>query len=217
MNKQLITITAISSLALCTLALAQSLKSLSITLAGKSMQVESIIVKGKTFVSLEQLRLALPNPGLPNAAPAAGGANQVAAASGCIGELLFNGAWRFRVQNVAWDASEKVWSVRVELRNGTNKVMSATGNGAGGVGEDISLVMQSGNSLNIYYASRLQRELLFKNLAAGAGAVANVQFKADDDTDKPVKFLWAMSAKENNGKAPLSKQPGLRVDLTCQK
>ena len=212
MNKPLITITAISSLALLTLALAQSLKSLSITLAGKSMQVQSVIVNGKTFVSLEQLRLALPNP-----APAAGGANQVAAASGCAGELLFNGAWRFKVQNVAWDATEKLWLVRVELRNGASKVMSATGNGAGGVGEDISLVMQSGNSLNIYYPSRLQDVLLFKKLAPGAGAVATVQFKAADDSDKPVKFLWAMSAKENNGKAPLSKQPGLRVDLTCQK
>ncbi len=202
--------------ALLTVAFAQSLK-----LAGKPLKLESVTVNGKTFVSLEQLKIALPNPvassGTAPGNPAAGGANQVAAASGCIGELLFNGAWRLRVQNVTWSAEQKFWRVRVELRNGTGKVISATRNGAGGVGEDISLVMQSGNTLSVSEAVDLQDALLFKKLAPGAGAVATVKFKADDDTDKPAKFLWAMSAKENSGGAPLSKQPGLRVDLGCQK
>ena len=204
------TILALSAVTLLGAALAQSVKQLSVTLAGKSLRLESVVVGGKTYVSLEQLKVALPNP-------AAGGANQVAAASGCIGELLFNGAWRLKVQNVAWSADQKFWLVRVELRNGTSKAVSVTGNGAAGVGEDISLVMQSGNTLGVSEAVTLQDALLFKTLAPGASAVATIKFKADDDADKPAKFLWAMSARQNSGNAPLSKQPGLRVDLTCQK
>lgn len=48
--------------ALFTAALAQSVEQLSVTLAGKALLLESVTVDGKTFVSLEQLRKALPNP-----------------------------------------------------------------------------------------------------------------------------------------------------------
>jgi hypothetical protein len=176
------------------------------------LTLESVMVGGKTFVSLEQLKKALPNP-----AAVAGGANQVEAANGCIGELLFNGAWRLRVQKIEWNAEQQFWLARVELRNGTNKAISAIGNGAAEAGEDLSLVMQSGNSVGISEAVELQDALLFKTLAPGAAALATVKFKAKDETEKPAKFLWAMSAKQNSGGAPLSKQPGLRVDLGCQK
>ena len=41
--------------ALLSVAFAQSIKQIGVSLAGKTVKLESVVVKGKTFVSLEQL------------------------------------------------------------------------------------------------------------------------------------------------------------------
>lgn len=192
-------------------ALAQSMKQISVSLAGKTLKLDSIVVKGKTFVSLEQLQKAFPT--------AAGGASQVAATTGCIGELLFNGAWRFRVNSLTFNQEEKAWFLSLELRNGMNRVAAVYDNGANGLGEDISLILENGDSLNlgVSASNQAQDDLLLKKLAPGATASAKIYFAADADTPKATKFLWAMGAANNNNKAPLSKDPAFRVDLTCKK
>ena len=191
---------------------AQGVKQLSVSLANKTLKLDSVIVGGKTYVSLEQLKKTLPST-------AAGGANQVAASSGCIGEFLFNGAWRFRVQKLEWNATEGAWQLRIEIRNGMTKIATPVRSGANYAGQDMSLIQASGNSLNVgvNQGNTLDNTLLYKQLAPGVGAVTNVLFYTDSDADKPTKFLWAMSAVSNQDKAPISKDPAFRVDLTCQK
>jgi hypothetical protein len=191
--------------------LAQGIKQISIQLAGKTLKLDSVVVQGKTYVSLEQLKKALPTT--------AGGAVQVQAASGCLGEQLFNGAWRFRVSKLEYSAAEAGWVVTVELKNGMNRVAYAYSNGANGLAEDLFLILENGNTLQLASgaANAAQDSLILKNLAPGASTTAKLFFGADSDTPKATKFLWAMSAGENNSKAPLSKDPAFRVDLTCKK
>ena len=196
-------------------AVAQGVKQLSVSLAGKTLKLDSVVVGGKTYVSLEQLKKALPNPAPSTGA--AGGANQVAAASGCIGEYLFNGVWRFKVQSLIYGVEEKAWYLTIELRNGTNKVAAPFSTGSSGSGEDISLVTEDGNSLSLANGTRIQDDILLKSIAPGAAGVTKIWFNSDSATPKATKLLWAMSAANNNDKAPLSKQPAFRVDLTCQK
>lgn len=190
-------------------ALAQAVKQVSVSLAGKSLKLDSVIVSGKTYVSLEQLKKALPNP--------VGGANQAAGTTGCVNQLLFNGAWRFRVQKFVYSLEKTAWIFTVELRNAMNKTAAVYNNGANGFGEDITLTMASGNTLNMGNVNETQDKILLKNLTAGAGVVTTLEFTADSDADKPTKFLWAMSASNNNDKAPLSKDPAFRIDLSCTK
>jgi hypothetical protein len=193
-------------------ALAQSIKQISVQLSGKTIKLESVVVQGKTYVSLEQLKKALPTT-------TAGGAVQVQAASGCLNEQLFNGAWRFRVAKLEYSAAEAGWVVTVELKNGMNRVAYAYNNGANGLAEDLFLILENGNTVQLASgaANEVQDSLILKNLAPGAGTTAKLFFGADADTPKATKFLWAMSAENNNNKAPLSKDPAFRVDLTCKK
>ncbi len=196
-------------------AVAQGVKQLSVSLAGKSLKLDSVVVAGKTYVSLEQLKKALPNPAPSTGA--AGGANQVAATSGCIGEYLFNGVWRLKVQSLMYSVEEKAWYLTIELRNGTNKVAKPNYTGSSGSGDDISLVTEDGNSLSLANGTSIQDDILLKNIAPGSAGVTKIWFNADSATPKATKLLWAMSAANNSDKAPLGKQPAFRVDLTCQK
>ncbi len=202
-------ILSIGLVAVLGFALAQAVKQVSVSLAGKSLKLDSVIVSGKTYVSLEQLKKGLPNP--------VGGANQAAGTTGCVNEMLFNGAWRFRVQKFAYSAEKTAWVFTVELRNAMKNTAAAFDNGANGLGEDITLTMASGNTLNMGNVNQTQDKILLKNLAPGAGVVTTLEFTAETDADKPTKFLWAMSASNNNNKAPLSKDPAFRINLTCTK
>ncbi len=199
------------------LAVAQTVKLVSINIAGKDVKLESVVVQGKTFVSLEQLKKAFPVVSKPQTVP--GGTNQVAATQGCIKEFLFNGAWRFRVLAIAYDPAKQGWLTTVELRNGMKKIAQVRGSGADNAARDISLALASGNvlELSVGQSSNVQEKLLYKQLAPGAATVVDMIFYADSDADKPRKFLWVMSAKNNVDNAPLIKDPAFRIDLTCIK
>jgi hypothetical protein len=202
-------IVLIGAVMLAGVALAQGIKQISLTLAGQNLKLDSVVVQGKTYISLDQLKKQF------QTAPA-GGANQVAASEGCLNELLFNGVWRFRVQDVTYSEEEKAWMVRVELRNGTKNTIYAVGNGSDTGGQDLSLALASGNTLNISDGRvyDVQTALLYKNLAPGAGAVATLIFYADTQEDKPAKFLWSMKAQN---KLSFTKDPAFRVKLDCKK
>jgi hypothetical protein len=195
--------------ALLGVAFAQSIKQISVALADKNLKLNSVVVKGETYVSLKQLKAAFP--------VVAGGANQAAGTAGCVNQMLFNGAWRFQVQKFAYSLEKTAWVLTVELRNAMNQTAMVFDNGANGLGEDITLTMASGNTLNMGNVNQTQDKILLKNLAPGAGVVTTLEFTAETDADKPTKFLWAMSASNNNNKAPLSKDPAFRINLTCTK
>jgi hypothetical protein len=192
-------------------AFAQSIKQISVALSDKTLKLNSVVVKGETYVSLTQLKAAFP--------VVKGGANQVAASVGCSNQMLFNGAWRFRVQKFAYSTEKTAWVLTVELRNAMNRTAHAYSSGSQGLGEDITLTMASGNTLNLGNTAMLQAQdnLILKDLAPGAGVVTTLEFSADSDADKPTKFLWAMTAANNSDKAPLAKDAAFRVDLTCAK
>jgi hypothetical protein len=197
--------------ALLGVAFAQSIKQISVSLSDKTLKLNSVVVKGETYVSLAQLKAAFP--------AVKGGANQVAAATGCSNQVLFNGAWRFRVQKFVYNTEKTAWVLTVELRNAMNRSAHAYNSGANGLGEDITLSLSSGNTLNMGNSAMLtaQDNLILKDLAPGAGVVTTLEFSADSDADKPTKFLWAMTAANNSDKAPLAKDAAFRVDLTCAK
>lgn len=205
------------------LAYAQIQRVVSVQLASQKLQLESVEINGKTFVSLEQIQKAFPptpsastTPRPANAVP--GGTNQVTAAEGCVNEFLFNGAWRFRVLSVKYDTSKEGWAVRVELRNGMKKVARVVGSGADSNARDISLALNSGNtvSLTIGQMSKIQTAMLFNELAPAAAAITEMIFYAPA-TDQAKKFLWLQSATNNIDKAPLMKDPAFRINLTCTK
>ena len=192
--------------ALLGVAFAQSIKQISVALADKTLKLNSIVVKGETYVSLKQLKAAFP--------VVAGGANQAAGTTGCVNQILFNGAWRFRVQKVFYSLEERTWFVTVELRNAMTKTARADWSGSDRNGSNISLILASGKSLKL---NNNVFDLVLTDLAPGASVIASLEFKAETDTDKATKFLWAMSAEFNGDNAPLAKDAAFRIDLGCTK
>ncbi len=192
--------------ALLGVAFAQSIKQISVALADKTLKLNSVVVKGETYVSLKQLKAAFP--------AVAGGAVQTAGTTGCINQLLFNGAWRFQVQKVFYSLEERTWFITVELRNGMNKTARADWSGSDRNGSNISLILASGKSLKL---DNNVGNLVLTDLSPGASVVTSLEFKAETNDDKATKFLWAMSAEFNGDKAPLAKDAAFRIDLGCTK
>ncbi len=192
--------------ALLGVALAQSIKQISVALADKTLKLNSVVVKGETYVSLKQLKAAFP--------VVTGGANQTAGTTGCVNQFLFNGAWRFSVQKVFYSLEERKWFITVELRNAMTKTARADWSGSDRNGSNISLILASGKSLKL---DNNVANLVLTDLAPGASVIASLEFRSDTNEDKATKFLWAMSAEFNGDKAPLAKDAAFRIDLGCTK
>lgn len=182
--------------------------STSVTINGKATLLESVVVGGKTYVSLDALKKALAAP--------SGGANAVAANAGCLNELLFNGVWRFRVQSVTRNDADGSWDVKVELRNGTQKTMYSGNNGSSTGADDLFLSFTGGNnmSLGINAGNEAQDTLVYKTLPPGGASFTTLKYYTDSAADKPTKFLWNM---QKVGGLPFGKEAACRVDLTCKK
>ena len=175
-----------------------------VTLAGKPLSLDSVVVKGRTYVALDQLKAGL---------NAAGGAGAIKATEGGVGDALFDGVWRLTVLGVRRSEDGRSWEVKVRVGNGTAKTRSMDGavnNFAPHTA--FHLATESGNTLTApaWDASPLQRELTMKDLLPGASAVATVHFEGPAD-DRPVKFI--LEIKPAPG-LPYVKDPSFRVDLT---
>ncbi|RYG35704.1 hypothetical protein EON81_11935 [bacterium] len=180
-----------------------------LTLAGKSLSLDSVQVKGETYVSLTQLKAQM---------GAQGGANQLAGTEGVMNEWLFNGVWRFRVTKIDWNAEDEYWVASVEMRNGTNKTRHAGGQGLSDYpGQAFHLATESGDNLvvtSVSAGNELQDILGYKELAAGMGTKADIPFGRGKATDKPTKLILEFTALAGQGYV---KDPSFRVDLTKSK
>ncbi|MFB9994253.1 hypothetical protein ACFFLM_20050 [Deinococcus oregonensis] len=179
-----------------------------VTINGKATILESVVVGGKTYVSLDALKKALAAP--------MGGANAVAANAGCLNKLLFSGVWRFRVQSVTRNDADGSWDVKVELRNGTQKTMYSGDNGSNTSADDLFLGFSGDNnmSLGINATNAAQDTLVYKTLPPGGASFTTLKYYTDNAADKPTKFLWKMQKVAG---LPFGKEAAFRVDLTCKK
>ncbi len=178
-----------------------------VSLAGKSVTVDSVVVGGKTYVSLDQLKAQL---------NAKGGANQLGATEGIQNEWLFNGVWRLRVSNVAWNSEQESWDVTVELRNGYKSSLKASDAGFAFNGSDgFFLTIEDGNTVEPFLnaGSDIQDAIGYKSLPPGGGSIIKIPFRGTADK-KPVKLLVEFKPKAG---FPLVKDPSFRIDLTKSK
>lgn len=196
----LIAVATIASAALVT-------AKITVSLAGKSVTVDSVTVSGKTYVSLDQLKAQL---------NAQGGANQLGATSGVMNELLFNGVWRFRVTAISYSEEENGWLATVELRNGHKKSMEPKDNGmAFNAADGFFLTFSDGNTVEPTDGAKnqIQDAIGLKTLPPGGGTVAKVRFPGEPGW-KPEKLLFEMKPMAG---LPFVKDPSFRVDLTKSK
>ena len=193
--------------------------STTLNVGGKNVALDSVVVGGKTYVSLTQLQAAL---------TAAGGSNPLASAEGCMNQLLFDGVWRLRVTKVEFKPNPKDgtfwgWTVTTEVRNGYRDVLSFE---HAGIEKGISVALKDGSLLGMSSSSQMV-DTLFQDVPPAAAVVVPFKFRGPDGAtddqvknNQPVKFLLPIDLKVQTYhglKLPYSANPNFRVDLTCTK
>lgn len=179
---------------------------------------------GKTYISVEILRAAGLSVtvqgndlilGLP---AAAGGQNQVAALSGCVGQTLFNGVWRFKVLDIkaATVLGKPGWEVSAEIRNATPTALSLY---------DAGFTTSSGGSA-LYLADDTAGTTAasgpydnFKKVVPAGAYNITAQFSSTAATAgrPPTKLLFLRESSLGSRLPYNTKDPSFRVDLTCTK
>jgi hypothetical protein len=204
----------------CALALGQAVTAkMRLEVNGKPVPGQTLVSGGQVYIPLSALKAAGATTSVKSGTlriglGAAGGANQVGALEGKVGDWLFNGIWRFRVVSVGPnDDGRPGWKVRVELRNGTTLDNVALG----GTGLDsITLVMADGNPIKPYNITDIDRPL-----GQGAGADVALVFYDDDGAGRVPDKLIVRIAPDAATKAFLKGQgasysvadPSFRVSL----
>ena len=227
---------ALSLLALGLLSsgLAQNLR---LTINGRPAG-SAITLNGQAYVPVSALKaagvrvtqgagvLSLVLPGAGQVGGTAGGANQVAALSGCLGQTFFNGVWRVTLSNLRLspDADDPKWLISVEVRNATKNSLQPTFGGLDPDGEHLSFLSSDGTPLEWgTYDSLAGQKLGFATLPPGGvwkGTLSVHDPEGASEDRPPTKLLWQIKPAElpTSAKLPWNvKDPSLRVDLTCQK
>jgi len=225
---------------LLTLALAYAAQTAyKLVINGKSVSAQAIVVNGQTYVPLAALKaagvqsslasgtLSLTLPGSSQASgattDAAGGANQLSALEGCIGQTLFNGVWRFRVTKLERsDIDGKPgWLVSVEMRNAVPKPLSPSSAGFSNTNESYSFATADGNT-GVWKTYYVLNDFVAKDIPQGG--MFTYQFKVFPDPgatpdqlqNPPTKFILRIDAKRSDAKYTVP-DPSFRIDLTCTK
>ncbi len=222
-----------AALALAGVALAQSVqRSLNLVVAGKSASSKAIVVQNQTFVPLGVLgalgvKSSVSGSTLTLSGVSEGGANQIGAVEGCVGQDLFNGMLRVKILGVArlellpeW-SNLKGWAFQAEFKNGTGERIQPQDMGL----KSASIVRANGTLLGADSTGASARDwdkLRYADLLAGASVNHVVKFvDADSALDAlPTKLLLEVdAAKVKAGvKAKFNvKDPSFRIDLTCKK
>ena len=155
-----------------------------------------------------------------------GGSHQVNALQGCMNQWLFNGVWRIRVTQISriTDATGLLPGVKVsfEVRNGSKTETSLLTTGVpshpGSLVFDDSTELDGTNS----DATLVWNNVYFKKLPPSGGLIFSIPFvfqPAPSTVPKPVKWLLQIDPSKEWAGAPhySTSNPGLRVDLTCNK
>ena len=167
-----------------------------------------------------------------SAAPLAeGGSTQVDAQTGCVNQWMFNGMWRMRVTNVAFQPagdSPSVWNVSMQWANGTSMSPLAPSDT---LKKALVLALANGDTLTTTDSTRAamnEQQLDFHSFPASGQFTYTQMFMAEgsDGTNKPAKLLvtfdvpgYKKTHPAGTGKYWTQKTPGYdyRVDLTCSK
>lgn len=208
---------------------------------GKPAAGQAIVVNGQTYVPLAALKaagvsseltsgtLSLRLPGTSQTAGdantnAAGGANQLGALEGCIGQTLFNGVWRFKVTKLEQgDVDGKPgWLMGIEMRNGVTKPLSPYSSGFSNTNDSYSWATADGNT-GVWKTYYILNDLVAKDIPQGG--MFTYQFKifpdpaATEDQLKnpPTKFILRIDPKRLGFKEYTVPDPSFRIDLTCNK
>jgi len=194
---------------------------------GKSVAGQAIVVNGQTYVPLAALKAAgvqsdLASGTLSLTLPSvAGGANQLSALQGCLGQTLFNGIWRVRATKLEPIEmnGQKGYGVTVEWRNATRHSLTlAATNLRYGEG-DIALALEDGSTVNMY---RYDYGWVGDAVPQAAPYTHQIQFFTDSPA-KPSKLILRIEpiAKDSRAVPPDVRytvpDPSLRIDLTCTK
>jgi hypothetical protein len=212
------------------LALAQSIqRSLDLRVNG-SASGKAYVIGGQSYVPVGALKpfgITATQQGNTLSLGAQGGANQLAALEGCIGETLFNGVMRLKVLEVVrlesvtgWE-NFKGWAVRAEVRNATS-VRIAPGD-LGVVAA--SIFYQDGSSRPHDDTGVTIRDFgTLTNNELMPGAPFTHAFKFTDPSSAvdapPNKFILQVDTKRLQAKAKAKfsgNDPSFRVKLDCQK
>jgi hypothetical protein len=141
-----------------------------------------------------------------------------------MNQWLFNGIWRVKVVKVAAITKEGInypgYAVTFQVRNGSAKTtsMAYTGVSDGG-----TLVLDDGNPLSQDTDSTIAwHAYYFKDLPPSSGFTATLNYYLPNKVDvvpKAQKWLLEADASRVGSSAPhyTTKQPSMRVDLTCDK
>ncbi|MFC4637331.1 hypothetical protein [Deinococcus hohokamensis] len=209
------------------MGLAQTQSSWTVVINGRAAPSRAIVVGGKTYVPLDALRAAgvsaatsggTLNLTLPGSAQAPGGTNQAAAVEGCVGEQLFNGVLRLRVQKV--EDLGRQWGVTLEVRNGTSKRVSTTGaTGLDIYSEELSLTLTDGNTLTQSSAGDAWSLAIRQALPPGGGFVVRKDFEKRGE-GRPLKLVLLLDPRAKGRDTALRytvADPSFRVRLDCQR
>lgn len=188
---------------------------------------QAIVVNGQTYVPLAALKSAGVTSNLasstltltlPGATSTTGGANQLAALEGCIGETLFNGIWRAKVSKVeAIDiGGSKGYGVTLELRNGAKQALAPADTNVKYSEGDIALALDDSTTVNM---NRYDYAWVLESIPQAAAKVHVVQF-VTDSTAKPSKLILRIEPIAKDSRLPLRysvADPSFRFNLSCQK
>lgn len=212
-----------------------SAQNIKLTINGKPAG-NAIMVGGQTYVPLSALKNAgvgaVQGPGtlsltLGQVGGTTGGANQVAALSGCLGQTFFNGVWRVTFSNLRFDASDSTnlkWLYDVEVRNATKNSLAPVSGGLNPDSDHLSILGPDGTPFELSTGDLMAGQKLgFATLPPGGVWKGTLQVHDPNGAQAsrpPVKLLWQIKPTENDAVAKLPwnvKDPSFRVDLTCKK
>lgn len=181
----------------------------------------AISVNGTTYVPVAALKAAGLNVtvtgGRVDLNLPAGGQNQVAAVSGCLGETLFNGVWRFRVTDVKavphTYANRPGFEITAELRNATGQSLDLTGTGFGIT--NVNLAFADGTTTTVESVAPNRDGWDHNRAVMPAGAyVMRAQVPG---SGTPTKLVYLRAGNVKAGLPWNTPDPAFRVDLTCRK
>jgi hypothetical protein len=222
-----------AGLALGVVALAQTVqRSLNVVVAGKPAAGKAIVVQNETYVSLKALgALGIKGSASGNtltlSATTQGGANQLGAVEGCVGQDLFNGMLRLKVLGISrletlpdW-GNFKGWAIQVEAKNGTSERLQP---------QDMGLIMASivraNGSLQAATGTGVETrdwdKLRYTDLLPGATVNHFIKFIDSESAPDalPTKLVLDVDVAKVKPKINAKfnvKEPSFRIDLTCKK
>jgi hypothetical protein len=212
----------VAVIALSAIAVAQGV-TYRLNINGKSYSSQAIVVRGETYVPLKALQAAGVRSSLtkgtlaltlPNAAQSDGGANQVKALEGCLGEWLFNGIWRIRATEPrSMTGDRNGWTIKLEVRNGTTfNGIAPSGTGWGGV----QLALDNGDLVGAVNVN----DISDPPYIPGGSHSQTLEFFWEDTARSPKKIIVLFNPKEMNTSFNAKftvPDPSLRIKTDCNK